>query len=244
MKYNIIIDAGNTKTKIYKGEGNTLELLASYESENYDSIAQLIARERFENGIFCNVGSAKPPYIDMLKNRSSVFIDFDSTVATPLKNGYETPNTLGVDRLAAAVGANELFPGADILVIDAGTAITIDLVCGGVFIGGAISPGMRLRFDSLHRQTKRLPLLEATGQYSYPGRNTHDSIVSGVIEGIVNEIDGTIFSYRKEYSALKVVLTGGDADIFAEKIKNSIFAEPKLLAQGLNRILKYNVEKI
>lgn len=225
-------------------DGTSVAPIASFGSDAVESMVNFIDNQSFNNGILCNVGHVDAFFVNKLNDRCRTFINFDVETSVPIQNRYETPETLGLDRLAAAVGAHEMFPDAHVLVIDAGTAITIDLIMEGAFIGGSISPGMHLRFESLHRQTKRLPLLKHTADYNYPGRNTHDAVVSGVIQGIVNEIDGTIFSYRKKYSALKVVLTGGDAYIFAEKIKNSIFAEPNLLAKGLNRILIYNVEKI
>jgi type III pantothenate kinase len=109
--------------------------------------------------------------------------------------------------------------------------------------GGAIAPGMQLRFKSLHSQTGNLPLLEPNTNFSVPGTTTIESILNGVIQGIKNEVEGTINSYQKEYSELITVITGGDMEFFAKIIKNGIFAEPKLIAKGLNNILNYNVEK-
>lgn len=239
---SLLIDSGNTQIKIFKTNLDSIQQIAMFKANEEQRIVDFIMAESFNNSILCNVGGCDWAWIGALKTKSSNFINLNHGTRVPLKNCYKTPETLGYDRLAAAVGANGIFPNKDVLVIDIGTAITIDLVCGDKFIGGSISPGMKLRFESLHRHTARLPLLNFTTNYHYPGQNTHDAIISGVVEGIVNEIDGTINSYLIEYSSINVVLTGGDADIFAERIKNSIFAEPYLLAKGLNRILKYNVE--
>ncbi|MFN3489476.1 MAG: type III pantothenate kinase, partial [Emticicia sp.] len=181
----------------------------------------------------------------------------------PIKKHYETPQTLGADRLAGAVGANFLFPNQNVLIIDMGTAIKYDYVSGiGAFEGGIISLGMRIRFEALHTFTKRLPLVEAEGIPDLIGKNTKACIQSGVINAIIAEANGIIENYLK-LGNCQVILCGGDASFFESQIKKPTFAVdlsndsnqiapnaifsiqniPNLTLIGLNRILQYNVEK-
>jgi type III pantothenate kinase len=162
----------------------------------------------------------------------------------PVVSLYKTPETLGLDRLAAAIGAHGLFPDEDLLVIDAGTAITFDLIeRNGTFAGGNISPGLRIRFRALHEFTKKLPLIEASDDFQVIGQSTEEAIRAGVINGMVFEIDGTIDLIRKKIPEIRPVLTGGDAHFFERRLKNPIFVKFEVTLIGLNRILEYNVEK-
>ncbi len=152
-----------------------------------------------------------------------------------------TPGML--DRLAAAVGATTLYPGRDLLIVDMGTAITIDLVEGGVYRGGNISPGMNMRFRALHDYTARLPLESATDEIMTLGNTTSTAVGQGVMQGIVNEIEGYIESFSKKNREISTIFTGGDAKRFVKRIKNAIFADCELVVCGLNRILDYNANK-
>jgi type III pantothenate kinase len=240
---NLIIDAGNTRVKFYEVGDNTISEPNIYNYSNKDDISNYILKTQFNSAIISSVGEFDKNWENIVSQKAILFIKLTNNTPIPIKNNYATPETLGYDRLAAAVGAAAIFTSKNILVIDLGTAITYDIVSKNIFLGGAIAPGMSLRFKSLHDHTSKLPLLEATTEYSTPGRTTNDSILNGVISGIKNEIEGTIKSYEKEYSELITVITGGDMDFFAKIIKNGIFAEPKLIAKGLNNILNYNVEK-
>jgi len=159
----------------------------------------------------------------------------------PLKNKYHTPATLGYDRLAGAVGASKLFPGKDALVVDMGTCINYECVtAAGEYLGGAISPGMRMRFRALHEFTGKLPLINDHFQpESFVGQDTTTSLLSGVMNGILQEVDGVIAQYRLRYNDLQVILTGGDADYFGKYLKNQIFAQPDLVLLGLLEILHF-----
>ncbi|MGL4492132.1 MAG: type III pantothenate kinase, partial [Tannerellaceae bacterium] len=157
---------------------------------------------------------------------------------------YKTPNTLGRDRLAAVVGAHSIKPGHNLLVIDAGTAITYEFLnAEGCYMGGNISPGMKTRFKALNYYTQKLPLLNEDGDTPDLGDSTETAIRSGVVNGVVFEIDGYINSLRSKYSDLFVFLTGGHSFYFERRLKNSIFADINLVLIGLNTILDYNVEK-
>jgi type III pantothenate kinase len=161
----------------------------------------------------------------------------------PLKNAYKTPETLGKDRIAAAVAAWHEFPGKDLLVIDAGTAITMDMVTKpGEFLGGAIAPGIDLRFKALHTFTGRLPLIKRKNINYLTGTSTEESINSGVINGIAAEIDGIIDKYKILYPDLITIFGGGDSKFLHKRLKNSIFALPNPVVNGLHTILNYNIE--
>ena len=161
----------------------------------------------------------------------------------PIRNGYDTPETLGADRLAAAVGAALVAEGRDALVVDFGTAITVDYVSGdGTYRGGAISPGMGMRFQALHRYTARLPLCRETAEERLYGTTTTSCIEQGVMNGIAFEIEGYIARFRRENADICIIFTGGAAKNFAKRIKNAIFADCELVFLGLNRILEFNAE--
>lgn len=160
----------------------------------------------------------------------------------PIVNRYATPATLGVDRLAAAVGAADIFPGEGVLVVDFGTAITYDVVtAAGEFLGGNIAPGVELRFRALSEFTKALPMGQLPeGEMVFPARCTRDAVESGVAMGIAAETEKYVERARRDYGIKKIIFTGGDAEFFAERLNFTIFATSDLVFRGLNRILEYN----
>jgi type III pantothenate kinase len=159
----------------------------------------------------------------------------------PITIQYDTPHTLGVDRIAGACGAKQLFPDVHTLVIDAGTCVTYDFTDSqGIYYGGGISPGLRMRFEALHTFTAKLPLVEP-GQAPLIGTNTETSIQSGVVNGMLAEMDGIIRQYQEKYPLLQVILCGGDGSFFENRLKASIFASPDLVLIGLNSVLIHNV---
>jgi type III pantothenate kinase len=171
-------------------------------------------------------------------------IEFGPETPVPIKNNYHSPLTLGADRLAAAVAAHDLYADKDVLVIDAGTAITYEFITkDGTYQGGGISAGVSLRLKSLNAFTSRLPLVEAHFPEFLIGRNSEESILSGVMNGIRAEMDGIIQEYKQLYPELIILFTGGDMFYFEKKLKNDIFATPNLVLTGLNLILEYNLEK-
>lgn len=156
---------------------------------------------------------------------------------------YHTPETIGLDRIAGIAGARARFPGDSVLVIDLGTAITYDLLtANGVFVGGNISPGMRIRFESLNRFTDNLPLVSPDEEVPELGKSTLEAIRSGVQTGILFEIIAYINSLKNKYNELRVILTGGDAEFFVKKLKKTIFVDPNLVLNGLNHILEYQLQ--
>ena len=159
----------------------------------------------------------------------------------PFKNHYTTPETLGVDRMALVSAASKSFKKENVLIIDAGTCITYDFLNDeNKYLGGAISPGVEMRYKSLHTFTAKLPLLKKKMPQSFFGDSTEDAIHVGVVISVLNEIEGFISNYQKEYPNLRVILTGGDAHFLRDRIKNDIFANSNFLLEGLNYILETN----
>ena len=182
--------------------------------------------------------------IQFLSGNFNYFLELDQQTELPIENLYETPETLGKDRIAAAVGANELFPDQNLLIIDAGTAITYDLVSEkNQFIGGNISPGLEMRFKALNQFTGKLPLINYSDEFQLIGRNTTDAIRAGVQNGMRYEIDQTIAIFNRNYQNLQIIMTGGDSNFFDKKLNYSIFVHFNLTLIGLNRILEYNAKK-
>ncbi|UGU17206.1 type III pantothenate kinase [Sinomicrobium kalidii] len=159
----------------------------------------------------------------------------------PFQNRYATPGTLGADRVALVGAACRKYTGKNVLIIDSGTCITYDFLDEKKqYLGGAISPGIRMRYKALHTFTARLPLIESTRLEDFIGDSTATSIASGVLNGVVNEIDGVISQYQARFEHLTVILTGGDLDFLSKQLKSSIFANSNFLLEGLNYIMELN----
>lgn len=238
---NLIIDIGNTLSKVAIADGKEVRFFQSFHELDIDDLMPIINDFKPERCIVSAVGKIPVNTLVWLRQNLPVHIAGANTII-PLKNEYSTPETLGFDRLALAVGANYLFPNRNVLVIDTGTAITYDLVTSeGVYKGGAISPGLRLRFKALNDYTAKLPLIEHFKIVDIVGTSTVECISSGVINGTVLEIEGYVGKINSIYEGCDVVLTGGDANFLANMLKNSIFVNPFLMVIGLNRILEFNV---
>lgn len=233
---NLAIDIGNSKIKLATFSKQTLSNV--FEAKSFEDALRIYKRVSPDRTIISLVGHASEEFMTQLKNP----LILSSETKVPVKIAYQTPETLGMDRLAAVVGASVKFQGQAVLVIDAGTCITYDFLDNvGTYHGGAISPGINMKFESLHNYTFKLPLVQRDeAQLQLIGTSTKESIISGVINGTVAEIDGVIRSYQEKYSDLRIVICGGDAQFFESKIKARIFAEPNLVLVGLNRILNYN----
>jgi len=239
---NLVIDVGNTRIKIAVFKG--LELLhnETFTSKLFLEITlNIIEKYQCKNAIISSVGNQKKIEIQKIKAKINL-VELNSETKVPFKNNYSTPKTLGVDRIALMSSAIENFPDENVLVIDAGTCITYDFINdSSCYLGGAISPGIKMRYKSLNYFTEKLPLLEYDGQEKLIGDSTETCIHSGVINGVINEIDSAINSYKEKNRLLTVVLTGGDVKFLSNKLKNGIFANPNFLLEGLNTILTYNL---
>jgi len=239
----LIIDIGNTRVKAALFNKNEIE--QDFIFDNVEDLLQadLFKKYSIENCIVASVIYGTDYVMDNLKERCSAF-RFTYQTPVPIKNLYKSANTLGGDRLAAAVGGNLLSPNKNVLIIDAGTCLKYNFVNHqNEFIGGGISPGLSMRFDSLVSFTATLPVVLRKENYDkLIGTNTDESILSGVELGTIAEVDGIIDRYKSIYEDLTIVFTGGDVNFFAKRLKNSIFADQFLILRGLNRILDYNVE--
>lgn len=245
MNTYLCIDIGNSKSKIALFDEDQLTRVEVADHKLTDRLEQIFQLYPSIQGvILSSVRVEDSELTRYLKQRVSFYIEFSHRTAIPLKNLYKTPETLGKDRLAGMVAANNMFPAANVLVIDAGTAITYDLVNENKeYLGGNISPGLSMRFKALHQFTNKLPLIGMSGETPAYGRSTEEAIRSGVVRGMVFEVEGYINELRKEYKNLEIILTGGDSILFVRKLKNTIFVDQNLILKGLNRIILYNVIK-
>lgn len=234
----LAIDSGNTFSKI--GWFDHDRLIKSAFGLKFQELIEAVRNSSAERIIFSSVSHTADEFQEALQLSVPV-LRLTNQTPLPIGISYETPGTLGADRLAAAVGANSLYPGRDMIVIDAGTCVTYDLIDReGVFQGGAIAPGLRLRFRAMHEFTRRLPLIEDMDSRHLIGKSTVKSMQSGAVNGMVAEIQGMIAAYREDYSGSGVVMCGGDLSFFESRLKLPIFAVPELVLVGLNRILQYN----
>ena len=235
---NLIADIGNNSAKFFLFNGEQILLHTRRSDAKFDVISEWNDQFGIDKIIVSTV-------IDLTEKQKTEFqtigcpvVWFSNETQTPLEIEYTTPHTLGSDRIAAAVGAWCEQPGNNILVIDAGSAITIDFITRqGQYKGGNIAPGIKMRLNALHEYTGRLPLVEKEGDIPYFGYNTETAIRSGVITGICHEIDGYINEMKAKYGDVLVFLTGGDEKTLKNRIKSRIFADKYLVAKGLNRIL-------
>lgn len=238
---NLTIDIGNTRNKIAIFDQNEIVETAIIEDLNDASIEKVKEKYNIDAVILSSVKKPNKKLINYLQSNIELFIDLDEFTAIPIENLYNSKSTLGKDRLAAVVGANNIFPDTNVLVIDLGTAITFDLVNNkNQYLGGTISPGLNLRFKALNQFTDQLPLLEKREKFDFIGNDTHSAIISGVQSGIKFEIEGYIHQLQNDYDKLKTILTGGDAIFFDKMLKNTIFVNLNLNFVGLNTILEFN----
>jgi type III pantothenate kinase len=233
---NLVIDNGNTRIKAATFSSKDLVQKFTFQTE-YE-LKTFLDSNQFDHAIISSVGSSAEEISSWAKAKKTFVLNY--LLPLPIMILYKTPETLGVDRIAAVCGAIELFPSNECLVIDAGTCITYDFVDKNKnYYGGAISPGINMRFEAMHTFTKRLPLVSAAHEKMI-GDSTESSMRSGVMNGVLNEVEGFINKYRMEYPNMRVVLCGGDTSFFENKLKPTIFAAPDLVLNGLNRILVHN----
>jgi len=242
---NLVIDIGNTRTKF--AVFNRGEVLITVPVKEFlPSHIDVLKREHpaLNKVILSTVKDYSTELKQALQTQFETFIELDENTPLPIENHYQTKDTLGKDRIAAVVGAFDLYPETNILVIDAGTAITYDLLTAdGKYLGGNISPGIEMRFKALNHFTGKLPLTEKAEMNKLYGTDTTSAIRAGVQNGTVYEVDTTITLFKEFYKNLKVIITGGDAEFFDNKLKNSFFVHFNLTSLGLNRILEHNGEK-
>ncbi len=240
---NLVVDIGNSRVKLAIME--KMRVIHSLNLDNFDlnEIERLNNQFSPQKSILCSTRGDVTQLRRDIENIIGHCLLFDAACRLPIQNSYGTPATLGRDRLAAAVGATLLSQADNQLIIDMGTAITIDLVTReGGFEGGVISPGVMMRFRALNEFTASLPLCAPTTEILDVARTTSEAIEQGVMEGIFYEIEGHIDKNRKKYAKIEIIFAGGDLKYFENRIKNTIFAfaSGELVFVGLNRILEYN----
>jgi len=240
----LTVDVGNTRIKAAVFEGSTVLENFVFDKNEFEKKIENILK-KFQNCshlVVASVGNIDKQSFLTFENQLNVhFLTHEDHF--PFSNKYETPKTLGIDRMVLAAGATLQFPKKNRLVIDAGTCITYDFIDEfDNYLGGAISPGLRLRYEALHNYTARLPLLTLEMPQSYTGSSTSQAIHSGVVNGLVYEIDGFIDEYQANYSNFIIILTGGDTDFLAKRLKNTIFANSNFLLESLNQTFQYKIE--
>lgn len=238
---NLVVDIGNNFFKLGIFENSNLVFSFFDKNGKIDLEIERIIRNnsKITSALISNVSSVK--INDILNKLNIKIYELDSTFIFPFKLNYKTPESLGNDRLALAAAATILFPNSNNLVIDAGTCITIDFIDNNNhFIGGSISPGVKMRYDSLNHYTANLPLLKNENNFNYPGDSTNASIHAGIIGGVSNEINGFIQQINSRNDKVNVILTGGDAKILSKTLKITIFANQNFILEGLNSILNLN----
>ncbi|MDD2799206.1 MAG: type III pantothenate kinase [Bacteroidales bacterium] len=240
---NLIIDQGNTRAKLALFDGLEIISSESVEEVSQQMVEDFIGNHSIAGVIVSTVTKLSDDFMTYIQSIAPLFVELSHETPLPFTIHYRTPETLGRDRIAAVAGAYFAYPNRNILVIDAGTAITYDFINSkGIYLGGNIAPGLEMRLTALHTFTDKLPLVGKTGEVPTLGYNTETAIRSGVIEGIVYEIDGYSKQISKDWSELLIFLTGGDTFYFDKRLKNVIFADEYLVTKGLNRILQYNAK--
>jgi len=237
---NLILDIGNTTTKLALFDGSEKLNVSRINDLTCEELEKKFSDLNIEKAIISSVRKLPPfitdlisaniPYVHLLSHKSKL----------PFKIEYETPETLGTDRIAGVAGAFSMFPKYELLVIDAGTAITYDFLSEGIYRGGNISPGLNLRFRALNKFTGKLPLVVPADNFTNPGRNTRDAILAGVITGVTYEINEYIRTFEKKRTGFKIFLTGGDSGFLKDKINHQFTYTPDIVIDGLNYILEYN----
>lgn len=235
---NLVLDFGNTRIKAGVFEGDFLKKTAI--EFTIEAVFNLLEKYHFDNCIIATVVELSKETLKIIEEKTNCFI-FDAYTQTPLRNLYQSANTLGSDRLAASCGAYLLYKGHSFLVIDAGTCLKYNYTDKhGNFIGGGISPGLNMRFKAMHEQTNKLPLITFDEHFTdLIGNNTQNSLRMGAQLGMIAEVKGVIELYVQMDPDVNIVLTGGDASYLQKGLKNGIFADPDLILKGLNSILNY-----
>ena len=241
---NLVIDIGNTNGKVAVFENDTLiEKNVFNKNDLLEILREIKKKFRIQHTILSSVVKITNKERQEIK-KIVPFWELSSKTKIPFKNLYKTPSTLGLDRVALIANAVKQYPKTNVLVIDAGSCITYDFVNSkSEYLGGAISPGIAMRFKAMHQFTSKLPILEKNNVDDFLGKTTEESMQTGVIFGVLNEIEGFINRYKKNYVHLTVVLTGGDTNFLSKQLKSSIFANQNFLLQGLNNILIFNQDK-
>ncbi len=239
---NLVVDIGNSSTKIAIYKGKEQVSSARLSESDCARLEKKLSGYKVKKAIISSVKTL-PPFISDIMFSNIKFVHVLSHRSElPFSIEYETPETLGTDRIAAVAGAYSLYPEAEILVIDTGSAITYDFLQEGIYKGGNISPGLTMRSKALKQFTGKLPLVTLPDKYTSPGRNTVEAIAAGIITGVIYEINEYIRTFQKRHSDSKIILSGGDSGYLKEKIDHKCIYMPDIVLDGLNYILEYNAK--
>jgi type III pantothenate kinase len=244
--HNLVIDIGNTNSKMAVFEDRVLVFFQSADHIDQHNLSELIDKYKIVSSTLSSVKEEATPVVSILKSGTN-YIPFSTQLNTGIQNHYQTRATLGQDRWAKVIAVHHAYPRQNCLVIDAGTCITYDLLNEeSAYFGGSISLGINMRFEALNHYTGKLPLVrwDKELQRIPEGTDTQTAITNGVLQGVINEVEGFISLQNKKNTDLKVVITGGDATFLLEQLKNSIFApqiihDPYLVLKGLNEVIAF-----
>lgn len=239
---NLVVDIGNTLVKMAVFQNGSLQYKIAFPREEFFQKTEEIFKSfpHIEKSVLSSVVKNTEREEDLLQKRSELLI-LTMDIGQPFTNHYATPTTLGKDRIALIAAAVKNYPGKNVLVIDAGSCITYDFKnTEEEYLGGAISPGLEMRFRAMHEYTGNLPLFKPVENPDITGNSTQKAMNSGAVNGVLFEVDGFINMYKSENKDLTIILTGGDMLFLSKQLKNSIFANPNFLFEGLNYILEFN----
>lgn len=235
----IVVDIGNTRTKIAVFKQAELQVVITETADVAKKVANLHGQYSFQSGIISSVSEDVLPVLEAVPSIN--WLPLNHQTDLPIINKYQSPETLGVDRIALACAAQTKYANQNVLVIDAGTCVTYDIVTAeGHYLGGAISPGLHMRLQAMHTFTSKLPKVDLKTEINLIGKTTTTSMQSGALYGLAAEIDGIIAQYSSVFENLIVVLTGGNTKPLANLVKSGIFARQNFLLEGLHAILKHN----
>lgn len=240
---NLVIDIGNTLFKIAVFDNNSVIATYDFSKDFISNVESILDKYPITHSIISNVSNSNKE-LNYLLLRRTMLISFNDSIKTPFINSYSTKSTLGKDRIALVSAASIKFPDENVLIIDLGSCITYDFKnSGNEYLGGSISPGIHMRYKSLNDQTANLPILNFKNIENFVGKSTEESIHSGVVNGVIQEVNGVIQQYRNEFKEIRIILTGGDSKFLLKKIKNTIFAHSNFLLVGLNFLVESNKKK-
>ncbi|MEQ8910476.1 MAG: type III pantothenate kinase [Vicingaceae bacterium] len=243
MAYQLSIDIGNSRTKFGLFEERELLQQKTLANQDLEANHKLFDEYDLSAIIVSSVNKEAEEKLNLAK-KAAFLLYLNHLTPLPFSIRYQSPETLGKDRIAAIAGAQTIYPKQNVLVLDVGTCVTYDFIDhAGDYFGGAISPGVQMRLKAMHHYTNQLPLL--AWDQTKPdllGKTTVSSMLSGAVNGMVSEMKGFIEEYNRAHEKLQLIITGGDAKLFEKELKNGIFADPNLVLKGLNEILIYNCE--
>ena len=240
---NLAIDIGNSSSKAGVYSLDKKEYITYSDRPDNSFVEEIITEYPVKRAILSTVRKGNPIFMDILEDAGIATLILSHKTPLPFTLRYESPETLGTDRIAAVAAAHNMFNDTNVLVIDAGTAVTYDLLgSDNIYLGGNISPGLQMRFRALNEFTGRLPLVSKSDSFGNLGVNTVDAIRSGVQTGLIFEINDYIRTLKNKYRELKVIITGGDGAFLSDKLETRHMLIPDLVVDGLNYILNYNAQ--